>query len=95
MLAARDFLTQLDAFVCFTAARTVQPVRVEIAEALMSGSPAILPAHFQPTFGDGAIYSEPTAVSATLARLRAQPELCIEQRERGRAIITRSFQDGF
>jgi UDP:flavonoid glycosyltransferase YjiC (YdhE family) len=90
-LGARDFLAQIDAFVCFTAARTVQPVRVEIAEALMSGSPAILPGHFQPTFADGAIYGEPKSVSATLARLRADPELCVEQAERGRAIVTRSF----
>ena len=90
-LAARDFLTQIDAYVCFTAVRTVQPVRVEIAEALMSGSPAILPAHFQTTFGDGAIYSEPKAVSEMLARLRDDPELRLEQAERGRAIVTRSF----
>jgi UDP:flavonoid glycosyltransferase YjiC (YdhE family) len=90
-LAARDFLAEIDAYVCFTAARTVQPVRVEIAEALMSGSPAILPAHFETTFGDGAIYTEPKAVSAMLLRLRADPELRLEQAERGRAIVTRNF----
>jgi UDP:flavonoid glycosyltransferase YjiC (YdhE family) len=91
MLAARDFLSQIDAFVCFTATRTVQPTRLEIAEALVSGTPAILPGHFQPTFGEGAIYSEPAAVPATLARLRGDPELRSEQAERGRAIVTRSF----
>jgi UDP:flavonoid glycosyltransferase YjiC (YdhE family) len=91
MLAPRDFLTQIDAFVCFTAARTIQPMRVEIAEALVSGRPAILAGHFQLTFGEGAIYSEPQAVPATLARLRADPELRIEQSERGRAIVTSSF----
>jgi UDP:flavonoid glycosyltransferase YjiC (YdhE family) len=90
-LAARDFLTQIDAYVCFTATRTVQPVRLEIAEALMSGSPAVLPVHFQTTFGDGAIYSEPETVSSTIARLRADPELRLEQAERGRAIVTGSF----
>jgi UDP:flavonoid glycosyltransferase YjiC (YdhE family) len=90
-VAPQDFLTQIDAYVCFTAVRTVQPVRVEIAEALMSGAPAILPAHFQATFGDGAIYAEPRAVSATLARLRDHPELRLEQAERGRAIVTGNF----
>jgi UDP:flavonoid glycosyltransferase YjiC (YdhE family) len=90
-LAARDFLTQIDAYVCFTAKRTVQPVRVEIAEALMSGSPAILAAHFEPTFGDGAIYGEAQAVPEMLARLRDDPELRLEQSERGRAIVARSF----
>jgi UDP:flavonoid glycosyltransferase YjiC (YdhE family) len=64
---------------------------VEIAEALMSGTPAIMPCHFQPTFGEGAIYSEPQAVPAMLARLRADPELRLEQGERGREIVTRSF----
>jgi UDP:flavonoid glycosyltransferase YjiC (YdhE family) len=91
LIAARDFLTQIDAFVCFTATRTVQPTRLEIAEAMVSGRPAILPCHFQSTFGEGAIYSEPQAVPAMLARLRGDPEFRLEQADRGRAIVSRSF----
>ena len=91
MVDVRKFLRQIDVFVCFTAARTVQPARIEVAEALVSGMPAVLPIHFQPTFGEGAIYTEPQAVPATLAMLRADPELRMEQAERGRAIVTDSF----
>ena len=91
ILNVRDFLSQINVFVCFTAARTVQPARVEVAEALVSGTPAVLPAHFRPTFGDGAIYSEPQAVPETLARLQGDPELRLEVAERGRTIATSTF----
>ena len=91
MVDARKFLRQIDVFVCFTATRTVQPARIEVAEALVSGMPAVLPVHFQPTFGEGAIYSEPQEVPEALARLRGDPELRMEQAERGRAIVASTF----
>lgn len=91
MMTVRDFLSQIDVFVCFTAARTVQPARIEVAEALVSGTPAVLPGHFRPTFGEAAIYSEPRAVPEALARLRADPELRKEQAERGRGIVASKF----
>ena len=65
------FLAQLDFFVYFHHPAWVEAFGRNILEAMASGLPAILPAHFRPLFGDAAIYAEPADVPSVLSRLYA------------------------
>ena len=61
-MSPRDFLAELDFFVYYHDPRWVEAFGRTILEALASGVPAILPPHFEPLFGESAIYAEPSRV---------------------------------
>ena len=67
----REFLAQLDFFVYYHHSNWLEAFGRNILEALASGLPAILPAHFRPLFGDAAIYAEPADVPSVVNHLYA------------------------
>jgi Glycosyltransferase family 28 C-terminal domain len=67
----REFLAQLDFFVYYHHPAWLEAFGRNILEALASGLPVILPAHFRPLFGDGAIYAEPAEVPSVVNHLYA------------------------
>ena len=90
-LTAREFLSRINVFVCFTARRTVQPTRLEVIEALASGTPAVLPAHFRPTFEETAVYVPPAGVADAIDQLRDEGGAREERVEHGREVVRRRF----
>ncbi|WP_203416277.1 glycosyltransferase [Jiangella ureilytica] len=67
----RDFLASLDFFVYFHNPRWVEAFGRTILEALATGVPAVLPPHFEPVFGDAAVYAEPHDVRRVVDALYA------------------------
>jgi Glycosyltransferase family 28 C-terminal domain len=67
----REFLAQLDFFVYYHHPAWVGAFERNILEAFASGLPLILPPHFDPLFGDAAIYAEPAEVQSTVSQLYA------------------------
>jgi hypothetical protein len=67
----QEFLAQLDFFVYYHHPEWVEAFGRDILEALASGLPVILPPHFDPSFGDAAIYAEPAQVPSIVSRLYA------------------------
>jgi len=65
----REFLAQLDFFVYYHHPAWLEAFGRNILEALASGLPVILPAHFRSLFGDGAIYAEPAEVPSVVNQL--------------------------
>ena len=65
----REFLAQLDFFVYYHHPAWLEAFGRNILEALASGLPVILPAHFRPLFGDAAIYAEPAEVPSVVNQL--------------------------
>jgi glycosyl transferase family 1 len=58
----RDFLATLDFFVYFHDPDWVEAFGRTILEAMASGVPVIVGAHFRPIFGDAALYTDPAGV---------------------------------
>jgi glycosyltransferase involved in cell wall biosynthesis len=67
----QEFLAQLDFFVYYHHPEWVDAFGRNILEALASGLPVILPPHFDPSFGDAAIYAEPAQVPSIVSQLYA------------------------
>ena len=65
----REFLAQLDFFVYYHHPAWLEAFGRNILEALASGLPVILPAHFRSLFGDAAIYAEPAEVPSVVRQL--------------------------
>jgi glycosyltransferase involved in cell wall biosynthesis len=65
----REFLAELDFFVYYHHPAWVEAFGRNILEALASGLPTILPAHFRPLYGDAALYAEPAEVPSVVRRL--------------------------
>ncbi|WP_203453395.1 glycosyltransferase [Jiangella aurantiaca] len=80
----RDFLASLDFFVYFHNPRWVEAFGRTILEALATGVPAILPPHFEPVFGDAAVYAEPHDLRRVVEALYADRAAYDAQVERAR-----------
>jgi hypothetical protein len=63
------FLSTIDFFVYFHHSRWVEAFGRSIVEAMASGAVAVLPRHFEPLFGDGAIYADPHEVRSRVRQL--------------------------
>jgi len=91
-ISIRDFLAGLDAYV-HLGADGVQPVRLEIIEALASGVPVILPASLAADFGDAAAYVEADGLRAAIRGLeRPSTRAVLAQRASDR--VARRFSPG-
>lgn len=73
-MAPRDFLAQLDFYVYFHHPDLVEAFGRTILEAIAAGLPAILPPHFEPLFGQAALYCEPEDVAELVESLWADAE---------------------
>jgi UDP:flavonoid glycosyltransferase YjiC (YdhE family) len=87
----REFLAQLDFFVYYHHPNWLEAFGRNILEALASGLPAVLPAHFQPLFGDAAIYSEPADVSSVVNHLYADRSAYEDVVARADAFVREKF----
>ena len=85
----RDFLAGLDCCL-HLCAEGVQPVRLEIVEALASGLPVVLPASLRPVFGDAAVYLDGAGVRAAVGGLE-RPSTRAVLAERASEIVARRF----
>ena len=66
-----DYLRQLDVFVYFPHPDLNEAFGRTILEAMFAGVPCVLPPRFRETFGDLALFCEPTDVHGVLSRLAA------------------------
>ena len=82
----KDFLASLDFFVYFHHPRWVEAYGRSILEAMATGAVTILPPHFEPLFGRGAIYAEAKDVAETLKSLHTDPQKYVAQSARGVAV---------
>ncbi|WP_205328042.1 glycosyltransferase [Glycomyces sp. YM15] len=69
-----SFLYQLDFWIYFPHPRQYEAFGRAVLEALAAGCVTILPPHFEPTFGDAALYCEPPEVVGLVDGLYADPQ---------------------
>ncbi len=86
---AGDFLAGLDCYV-HLGADAVQPVRLEIIEALASGVPVLLPAPLATDFGEAAAYVEADGLRAAIRGLE-RPSTRAVLAQRAREVVARRF----
>ncbi|WP_108816618.1 glycosyltransferase [Loktanella sp. Alg231-35] len=82
-----QFLRSLDFFVFFHSHNWVEAFGIAIAEAMATGLVTLLPEHFRPTFGDGAVYCKPDEVSDVIKFFMARPDEYKRQARAARARI--------
>ena len=87
----KDFLASLDFFVYYHDPRWVEAFGRTILEALASGVPAILPPHFEPLFGQAAVYAEPKAVRGLVEEMWADRSQYERQVDRAATVVRRRF----
>ncbi len=85
----REFLAGLDCYV-EPAMAEVQPLRVELLEALASGLPLLLPAALQPAFGEAAAYVGGEGVAAALRTIE-RPSVRAMLAERAQQLVAARF----
>lgn len=90
-LEVRTFLNSLDFFVNFTHPEANEAFGRAILEALATGCVTILPASFEATFGEAAIYSTPREVAKVVAHLFAHPDEYRRQSNRAIDYVQREF----
>lgn len=90
-LSPGTFLQGLDFFVYFHDPRWVEAFGRTILEALASGVVAVLPPHFEPLFGEAAVYAEPAQVRQVVEALRADRSAYVAQRDRARRLVRERF----
>lgn len=81
-IGVSDYLRSLDFFVYYHNDDLVEAFGMAILEAMNHGVVCVLPPHFAPVFGDGAVYAAPENVQATVRRLW-DTESYLAQRQRG------------
>lgn len=77
-----DYLRSLDFFVYYHSNELVEAFGMAILEAMNHGVVCVLPPHFEPVFGAGAVYATPRNVQATISGLW-DPQRYEEQRQQG------------
>ncbi|WP_298329699.1 glycosyltransferase [Haloactinopolyspora sp.] len=81
-MSPREFLASLDFFVYYHNPNWIEAFGRTILEALATGVPAILPPHFEPVFGEAAIYAEPHEVRGVVERLHTDRDAYAAQVDR-------------
>nr|WP_255727563.1 glycosyltransferase [Nesterenkonia sp. DZ6] len=76
-----DYLRSLDFFVYYHSDDLVEAFGMAILEAMNHGVVCVLPPHFEPVFGEGAVYATPRNVQATISELW-DPQLYATQRQK-------------
>ncbi|HWI00288.1 MAG TPA: glycosyltransferase, partial [Propionibacteriaceae bacterium] len=78
----RAFLFQIDFYVYFPHPNMIEAFGRAILEALASGCVAILPSHFDATFGNGAVYCSPNEVQEVVRAYYGDKQLFLHQSRR-------------
>ncbi|MFG3342786.1 glycosyltransferase [Glycomyces sp. NPDC048151] len=74
-----SFLYQLDFWIYFPHPQQYEAFGRAVLEALAAGCVTVLPPRFEPTFGDAALYCEPSEVAGLVDGLYADPERFLDQ----------------
>ena len=90
-ITAQEFLAGLDAFVYFHHPDLTEAFGRTILEAIAAGVPAVVPAHFEPLFGEACLYGTPDTAIATVRTLVADPAARQQHVQRARDIAERRF----
>lgn len=85
------FLNSLDFFVYFHHEKWGEAFGRAILEALASGCVAILPPHFEPTFGEAAVYCQPQDVVGVVNAFYEDPSKYMEQANLAMDEVARRF----
>lgn len=85
------FLHGLDFYIYYHHPHWVEAFGLAIAEAMATGLVTILPPHFQPIFGNGAVYAQPHDVPGVIARFRSRPDEYLRQSRLARLMIEENF----
>ncbi|MEJ0059356.1 MAG: glycosyltransferase [Terricaulis sp.] len=93
-VAPKEFLSSIDYFVYFHHSQRVEAFGRTIIEAMAAGCVAILPRHFEPIFGDGALYCEPRDVQSLVKALYADKARHFEISLRGVNFVRDHFGYG-
>ena len=72
-MSAQRFLRLIDFFVYYHHPAWVEAFGRNIIEAMASGCPVILPAHFERVFGDSCLYAAPSGARSIVESLYADP----------------------
>lgn len=81
----REFLADLDFFVHYPHEDYIEEFGRAVLEALAAGVPAILPPVFRSTFGEAALYAEPSGVWGLIKDLWSSEQAWLQRVEAGRA----------
>lgn len=87
----RDYLAELDVFVFFPDKRRFEAFARTIPEAMAVGVPVIVPDSFKVTFGDAALYCEPSEVIGLVQKLMSDRARYRGLVERGRDYVERTY----
>jgi hypothetical protein len=90
-VTARTFLHQLDFYVDFPPAETVEVLDRATVEALAVGCVVVLPHRFADTYADAAVYCEPHEVPALVRKYFSTPELYEQQSRRAQQLVRERF----
>ena len=90
-LPVADFLGTLDYFSYHHGSAWIEAFGRAILEAMASGLVCLLPEHFAPVFGEGAMYGPPESVLDTVLRLEADPAAYRRQSQRAVEIARSRF----
>lgn len=85
------FLESVDFWAYFHDDKLTESFGMSTAEAMAAGKVVILPKYMEVTFGDGAVYAEPSEVSGIIERYWRNPELYLEQSLRARNFISERY----
>jgi hypothetical protein len=86
-----DFLADIDFFVYFHHPDWIEAFGRNTIEAMASGVPAILPPHFEPLFGEAALYGSPFDVQNLVSSLYADRAAYEERVRRSREFVDDHF----
>jgi glycosyltransferase involved in cell wall biosynthesis len=73
-MEVRAFLNSIDFFVYYQHRQAYDAFGRAVLEALATGCVAVLPHHFEPVFGDAALYADEEEAAGVVQRLYADPE---------------------
>lgn len=91
VMGVKAFLYQLDFWVYFHHPVLVESFGLAVLEAMATGCVVILPKHFEPTFGAGAVYCDEDEVQDVIRELYGDFGRFREQSERGLEMVRRRF----
>ncbi|WP_158299646.1 glycosyltransferase family 2 protein [Glycomyces paridis] len=86
-----SFLFQLDFWIYFPHPMQYEAFGRAVLEALAAGCVTVLPPRFEPTFGDAALYCEPSAVAGIVEAHRADPGRFLAQSALARRRVAERF----
>jgi hypothetical protein len=90
----KEFLAQLDVFVYYTHPDWVESFGRVIIEAMAVGVPVILPHHYEPLFGEAAVYAEPHEVQDKVKFLMDNDQVYMNQVQMAWEYVEGSFGYG-